>query len=141
MTSLMTLAACAAMLTAPARAEDSPHGEHMTECAKTCAACLVQCEMNFDHCFKLVAAGKVEHAKAMRLSGECAEFCALSAKLSARNSELSVAACEACAKACAACGVECAKFDMPEMKACAAECQKCEASCRAMVKMMGGHKH
>ena len=140
------LTACSLMaalaLASPARAaEGEMHAGHMAECAKTCAACMVRCELTFDHCYGLVASGKKEHAKAMRLAGECAEFCALSAKLCGRNSELCVASCEACAKACNACGAECAKFaDMPEMKACAAECKKCEESCREMVKMMGKPK-
>jgi hypothetical protein len=105
------------------------HTKHFEDCAKVCAECQVE-------------AGTKEHAKAMHLSVDCAEFCALSAKLTARKSELAVAACEACAKACDACAAECEKFpDMPEMKACAAKCKECAKSCREMVKMVGhGHE-
>ena len=127
-----------------ARADDKPAdapAKHFDECAKVCADCQVACEKNFHHCFKMVEGGKKEHAKAMHLSVDCAEFCTIAAKLSARKSELAVTACEACAKACDACAAECAKFpDMPEMKACAEACKKCAASCREMVKM-AGHKH
>lgn len=130
-----------------ARADDKPvapagdHAKHFDECAKVCADCQVACEKNFHHCFKLVEGGKKEHARAMHLSVDCAEFCTISAKLTARHSELAVTSCEACAKACDACAAECEKFkDMPEMKACAEACKKCAASCREMAKM-AGHKH
>lgn len=126
--------------TAPAAPADD-HAKHFAECAKVCADCQVACEMNFHHCFKLVEGGKKEHAKAMHLSVDCAEFCTTSAKLTGRHSELAATACEACAKACDACAAECEKAaDMPEMKACAEACKKCAASCREMAKM-AGHKH
>ena len=130
-----------------ARADDKPaapavgHEKHFDECAKVCADCQVACEKNFHHCFKMVEGGKKEHAKAMHLSVDCAEFCAVSAKLTARKSDLAGPACEACAKACDVCAAECDKFpDMPEMKACSDACKKCAASCREMAKMVG-HKH
>lgn len=108
------------------------------ECAKVCSECQNACEKNFHHCFMQVKGGKAEHAKVMHLSVDCAEFCASSAKLTARHSELAVVQCEACAKACDACAAECDKFAaMPEMKACADACKKCAASCREMVKHAG----
>ena len=141
MTNLIAVAVLA--LSAPnVRAEDSPHGGHMTDCAKTCAECMVVCQKTMHHCYMLTKAGKTEHAKAMHLAADCGEFCALSAKMSGRQSELAVAACEACAEACDALAAECVKFpDSKEMQECAAENKKCAASCREMVKMMGGHKH
>ena len=127
-----------------ARADDKPaaaHEKHFDECAKVCADCQVACEKCFHACTKMVEGGKKEHVKLMHLSVDCAEFCTLSAKLTARRSELAVTACEASAKASDACAAECEKFpDMPEMKACAESCKKCAASCREMVKM-AGHKH
>lgn len=144
---LAVLSTAAGWAALPARADDKPgepaadHAKHFDECAKVCAACQVACEKNFHHCFTMVEGGKKEHAKAMHLSVDCAEFCTLSAKLTARHSALAVPACEACAQACDACAAECDKFaDMPEMKACSDACKKCAASCREMVKM-AGHKH
>ena len=108
-------------------------------CAKVCGECLLSCEMMVHHCGGLVESGKKEHTKPMKLAADCAEFCALSAKLTARHSALAPAACEGCAKACDMCGAACEKYpDMPEMKACAEVCKRCAASCREMVKM-GGH--
>ena len=147
MSRLIALGAFAALATltgwAVPSARADHHTKHFEDCAKVCAECQVECDKNFHHCFKLVEAGKKEHAKAMHLSVDCAEFCALAAKLTARQSELAVPACEACAKACDACAAECDKFpDMPEMKACAAKCKECAKSCREMVKMVGhGHGH
>ncbi|MBA4066941.1 MAG: hypothetical protein C0501_25185 [Isosphaera sp.] len=143
LTALGAFAALAALTgwSAPSARADH-HTKHFEDCAKVCADCLVECEKNFHHCFKLVEAGKKEHAKAMHLSADCAEFCGISAKLTARKSELAVTACEACAKACDACAAECDKFpNMPEMKACAQKCRECAKSCREMVKMVGhGHE-
>ena len=110
-------------------------------CAKVCADCMVECEKMVHHCSEIVVAGKKDHVKPMQVAADCAEFCALSAKLTSRHSDLAPASCEACAKACDMCAAECEKFaSMPEMKACAELCKKCAASCREMAKM-AGHKH
>lgn len=146
MSRLFALGAFAALATltggaAPSARADDHHKKHFEACAQVCADCQVECDKTFHHCFKLVEAGKKEHAKAAHLTVDCAEFCALAAKLTARQSELAVPACEACAKACDACAAECDKFAaMPEMKACAAKCRECAKSCRDMVQMVG-HDH
>jgi hypothetical protein len=125
---------------AAAKAADGHHGMY-ADCAKVCAGCMVTCEGTVHHCAEMVESGKKEHLMPMQLAADCAEFCSLSARLTARHSDLAPAACEACAKACDACGAACAKFpDMPEMKACVESCKKCAASCREMAKM-GGHHH
>ena len=121
--------------TATTAAPTDEHHAMYAACAKVCAECMLTCEMTAHHCAEAVMAGKKEHAKAMKLTGDCAEFCALSAKMTASHSELAPAACEACAKACDMCAAECLKFaDMPEMKTCAESCKKCAASCREMMK-------
>lgn len=136
LTSLATLPASQLPVPAP----DKHHAMY-ADCAKVCADCMVTCEMTAHHCGELVVAGKKEHAKPAMVAADCAEFCALSAKLTARHSDLAPASCEACAKACDLCAAECAKFpDMPEMKSCVESCKKCAASCREMAKMTG-HKH
>jgi len=118
----------------------APAGRHLNkaheECLEACTECAESCQSTFRHCFKLVGEGHKEHAKAARLTLDCAEFCTLSAKMIARMSPLMVHSCEACAKVCKKCGDECAKFDSPEMKECAKACRKCEMSCLEMVKSM-----
>ena len=95
------------------------HHAMYASCAKVCADCLLECEKMTHHCSEMVAAGKKEHVKPMQTASDCGDFCALSAKLTARHSDLAPASCEACAKACDACAAECEKFsNMPEMKAC-----------------------
>lgn len=107
---------------------------HSAACAKVCGECMLECEMMFHHCYKLVAEGKVDHAKPMRVALDCSELCTASAKLCARNSELAPAACTATAVGCELCATHCDKFPhMPEMKACAAKCRECAKSCREMV--------
>lgn len=132
------LAAVGGWVVNPVQADNKAAKDHtdmFADCAKVCAECQVACDANFHHCFMLLESGKKDHAKAAHLSVDCAEFCSLSAKLTARQSELSGPACEACAKACDACAMECGKFSaMPVMKSCVDSCKKCAASCREMVK-------
>lgn len=118
----------------PASAPDQHHAMY-DACAKVCADCMLNCEKTAHHCTESVTAGKKEHAKAMKVTADCAGFCALAAKMTASQSELAAPACEACAKACDKCAAECEKFlDMPEMKACVELCKKCATSCREMAK-------
>lgn len=124
----------------PADKLADPHRGLSAGCAKVCGDCLVMCERNCHHCCTQVADGKKGHTRAMRLSADTAECCAVSAKLAGRHSELAAAACEVCAKACDLCATECDKFaDEPDMKACCEACKKCAASCREMAKT-GGQK-
>lgn len=110
------------------------HHEHFAKCAKACADCQVSCDSCFHHCAALVEKGKKEHAKTMHNCVDCAEFCALAAKLSARQSPFSATACDGCAKTCDECAKECEKFkDDRHMADCAKSCRDCAKSCRVMV--------
>ena len=111
-----------------------PHGEHFASCAKACADCQLQCDMCFHHCADLLAKGNKEHAKTMNSCVDCADCCALAAKLTARHSMFSVAACECCAKCCDECAAACEMFkDDKHMADCAKSCRECSKACRAMV--------
>lgn len=115
--------------------EEHEHASHFTECSKVCANCARECQTMYTHCGKLVESGKKEHAASMRMSADCAEFCELAAKLTARGGPLAYTACEACAISCDACAAECEKFpSSKEMAACAKVCRECAKSCREMVK-------
>lgn len=103
-------------------------------CCKTCTDCAEQCNVTFLHCFKMVEDRHKEHARAARLTLDCADFCMLSERMMSRKSELMSSSCNACADACKKCADECAKFDDETMKACAEVCRRCEKSCRAMAK-------
>ena len=119
---------------AAAAALDQAH----EDCLKSCTDCAKECNETFHHCTKMVAEGKKEHAKALSLASDCAEFCGLSVSMISKHSPMMVHSCLACAEVCKACAAECDKFaDMPQMKACAKACRECEKSCREMVKAMG----
>lgn len=109
--------------------------EHFAKCAKACADCQVMCDSCFHHCAALVAKGKKEHVKSMHACVDCADFCSLAARLSARHSQFAVTACVGCAKTCDECAAECEKFkDDKHMADCAKSCRECAKSCRVMIK-------
>ena len=144
---LATLIAALAMLTTGMNrvvADDKDHekhGGHSMKCAKACSACQMECAMCFDHCVKLVAAGKKDHAATVRTCADCSQVCALAASLTANNSPMAVPVCEACAKCCDGCAAACEKFkEDKHMAACAKACRDCAKECRAMIKH-AGHDH
>jgi hypothetical protein len=121
-----------------ARADDlDAHHEHLNKCAKVCAECQVSCDSCFHHCASLVEKGNKEHVITMHTCVDCAEFCALAAKLSARQSPFTSIACDGCAKACDECAKECEKFkEDKHMAACAKSCRDCAKACRAMIEQL-----
>jgi hypothetical protein len=113
--------------------------EVYAHCAKACSNCATACRACTKHCASMIAAGMKEHEKSKRLSEDCADICALTAKICARRGPATVAICEACAKSCDACGAECGKYPtMKEMKDCAQTCAVCSKICREMVKTLNG---
>lgn len=127
---------------APAAGHADHHAAHgqFEDCARTCAACLVECESCYAHCAGLVADGNLNHATSMRLCNDCADLCRNAATLTARGSEFSVAACETCAVACDQCADACGAFpDEAHLQACANSCRDCAAACRAMIAHASRH--
>jgi hypothetical protein len=116
------------------------HGEVHDACIRACQECSRACNETFSHCLEEIAQGKNEHAKVMRLVGDCAKFCTLSFELMCSDSPLMVFSCAACAEACKTCGAECDRFDEVGLKDCAKHCHACEKTCLAMVKAMGGRQ-
>jgi hypothetical protein len=115
--------------------EHDHHAGHFMKCAKACSACQLECASCFDHCVKMVAKGKKEHAITVRTCTDCGQVCAVAATLSASNSPMAVPVCEACAKVCDQCGAACEKFkDDKHMLACAKACRDCAKECREMTK-------
>src|SRR4051794_29579455 len=79
---------------APGQAQH--HGPNV-ECARACAACTFQCESCFTHCVRMVAEGKKEHVRTLRLCNDCGAICALAGKVVSRQGPLQVTICESCA--------------------------------------------
>ena len=114
--------------------EGDAHLGHLAQCAKACAACQLQCDSCFDHCRKLLAEGKKDHAQSEQTCADCGECCKLAATLTARNSPFSAAACECCAKCCDDCAVACGHFpEDKHMAECARSCRDCAKECREML--------
>ncbi len=140
---LGTTAAGLVAVTDRAAGADQPgrhHSEGHEDCIRACQECSRSCNETFHHCYEQVAQGKKEHAAALRMVADCAQFCNLSSNLVANGSPLMVYSCAACADACKACAAECDKHEASEMKDCAKACYACEKTCRAMVRAMVGPK-
>ena len=105
------------------------------QCAKACADCMRECERCAHHCVHLIASGQKEHTYTLGTCLDCADFCAVAAKVVSRHGPMTVSACEACAKACDVCAAACDKHPEDEhLKRCAKACQDCAKLCRDMVK-------
>lgn len=123
------------------RAEDKDQAEHFAKCAKACSKCMLECESCARHCVGMVAEGKKDHLKTVGTCSDCAEFCAVSAKIVARRGPMAAMSCASCAKACDVCADACdrccEKSPDEHMKRCAEECRACAKACRDMVQHAG----
>ena len=103
-----------------------PHNNRLLDALNHCiAAC--------EHC--ATACLSEQDAKMMagciRLDRDCADICALTARLVARGSAYAAALLKECAEICNACAAECGKHAyMAHCKECAAACLRCEQACR-----------
>ena len=93
-------------------------------------ACLSACE----HC----ATASLQEptvqmlVRCISLDRDCADICALTARLVARGSAHARHLLPECAEVCKACADECGKhIAMPHCQECAAACRRCEQACRA----------
>lgn len=111
-----------------------PHAHHKAvECAKACQDCQRACDTCAEHCATLVSQGKTEHLKTMRMCNDCAAFCEMGGRVSARQGPMLPLAMSSCAEACKQCAKKCEEFpDDASMKACAEECRRCEKACNQM---------
>ena len=129
------------MATNPLRAADEKQdaaGQHkkhdeaaMAACIDACHKCLKECESCFRHCSNHVAMGHKTHEASMRHCIDCAEFCAMCARVCGRGGPLGGHAAHACKEACEACAKACEQGD-ERMKKCAAVCHECAKACAAV---------
>jgi len=108
------------------------------KCAEACFECAEECNEAFHHCYKMVASGKAEYAKAMHLCVDCGDMCSTSGKLVSRMSPLMVHTCRACGECCDDCLAECEKLNDPAMKECIEALKACSKTCKEMTKAMSG---
>ncbi|HWC09626.1 MAG TPA: four-helix bundle copper-binding protein [Acidimicrobiales bacterium] len=108
--------------------------EALVECANTCTQCADAC----------LAEGGLspELAKCIRLDLDCADVCATTSRVVARQREYDAnvtrSLLEACAAACKSCGDECEKHaaQMEHCRICAESCRRCEEACRELLAAM-----
>lgn len=138
---LETSATAQAQTATNSKKDDVHHDRHFDTCAKACAECQLECHACHHHCEALVATGKQDHVKTMKLCADCGDICGVAANIVSQHGSLSSTVCEVCASACDECGRACAEFaDDKHMQKCADECLKSAAACREMIKHTGsGH--
>ena len=101
--------------------------DNRKNCIDACLACLVESEKCATMCGTMPG-----HEACVKICRDCADICALFARLCARDSQFSDALCALCVKCCEACAAECGKHaDHTECcKACAEACRKCAEACK-----------
>ncbi len=94
----------------------------LADCVAACEHCATACLSEED--VKMMA-------RCIALDRDCADICALTARLVARGSEHGRHLLRECAEICKMCGDECARHQHPHCQECAAACRRCEEACRA----------
>ncbi|MCA8833321.1 four-helix bundle copper-binding protein [Hymenobacter pini] len=93
-------------------------------------ACIASCEHCATACLNEQNVQMM--ARCISLDRDCADICALTARLLARGSEHAQHLLRECAEICKACGDECEKHaaHMEHCRECAEACRRCEEACR-----------
>lgn len=94
--------------------------------------CLVACEVCASAC--LEEENVRELARCIRLDRDCAEACALAARVMSRGGEQVAEVCRMCARLCDACADECDRHaeHHDHCRLCAEACRRCADECRKM---------
>jgi uncharacterized membrane protein len=120
--------------THPAPASDA--GEEAFALVQAAAECMLTCTTCADAC--LEEESVAEQRRCIRLNLDCADICAVTARLIARpgaqDQALLRAQLEACAAACRACAAECEEHadHMEHCRVCAEACRACADACDRM---------
>lgn len=106
----------------------------MRSCIDECLGCYGTCETTSTHCLEL--GGRHADAAHIRLLGDCARICLVSADFMLRGSEVHPRLCGFCAGVCRQCADDCEHIDPADevMKECAAVCRRCADSCERMAR-------
>lgn len=104
------------------------------------AACATTCTQCADACLGEADPGPM--VRCIRLNEDCADVCATTGRVIARQTELDVDVVrplvEACLAACRACGDECEGHaeHMAHCAICRDRCRECEEACRRLLEAM-----
>jgi uncharacterized protein DUF326 len=102
-------------------------------CSEACTACADAC---------LSESSVAELTKCIRTDNDCADICAITARVLSRHTgydaNLTRSLLETCATACRACGDECASHAEAHehCRICAEACRSCEEACRQLLAAM-----
>ena len=100
------------------------------DCIAECLRCVLACESCASSCLEEQDVQMM--ANCIKLDRDCADMCALAARLMTRDSELAKGFCQLCAEACRACANECSKHEMEHCQKCSEACLACANACEAM---------
>jgi hypothetical protein len=107
--------------------------EALMECSQACTACADAC-LSEDQIDSL--------RKCIRTDLDCADICAVTARVLSRHTgydaNITRAQLRACIQACESCGDECEQHEgTPEhCRICAETCQRCAEACRSLLDMI-----
>lgn len=109
------------------KSEHHHSGHNHVELVKTLNECVVACEQCAAACLDEDNVSEMAHC--IELDRDCADICALGARLLQRDSELAHNYLVACEEACRTCAEECRKHEHDHCKACAEACERCAEAC------------
>ncbi|WP_460676022.1 four-helix bundle copper-binding protein [Hymenobacter coalescens] len=94
----------------------------LNACVAACEHCVASCLQEDDVQMMATCIGRCR---------DCADVCALTARLVARGSEHAQHLLRECAEVCRRCYEECSQHHDEHCRACADACRRCEEACRA----------
>ena len=99
-------------------------------CIEACLACVIACEACATHGIEMA---DKSHLQCISLCRDCADICALCARLQARGSSFADALCKLCVEICNACAAECEKHahHHEALNKAGEACRKCATACAA----------
>ncbi|MCB2379528.1 four-helix bundle copper-binding protein [Hymenobacter sp. BT635] len=93
----------------------------LNRCVATCEMCATAC---------LLEADVQMMVPCIRLDRDCADICALTARLLARGSDHARHLLRECIEVCTRCADECSQHQDEHCQQCAAACRACAEACR-----------
>ena len=96
--------------------------QKLLACVASCENCATSC-LGEDN-VKMMAG-------CIKLDRDCADMCALAARLLQRDSEIALQFLLLCEEICRKCAEECGRHEHEHCKQCAADCMACAEACHA----------
>lgn len=111
-----------------------PQVEYVTEPLALAARHAMLYSLFCTSCADACSAEPMDMSQCVRTCMDCADICAVTARLAVRRTgqdiEMLRAMLETCIRACEICAGECEGHDNPHCRLCATMCRKCAEDCR-----------